>query len=114
MTDKEFRRLNRSELLDIIFEYQKREREMRAEIDELKVRLASRDLKIREAGSIAEAVAGISGIFEKAQETADEYLRFVYAAGRQMAEEAQQKLKEADEQAAKVMASANALEKELK
>lgn len=81
MTDKEFRRLSRSDLLSIIYEYQKQQEELsgeieelKNEIEELKERLGEKQLRINNAGSIAEAVAGLTGIFETAQKTADEYV----------------------------------------
>lgn len=81
MTDKEFKRLSRSDLLSIIYEYQKQQEELTGEIDDLKneieelnARLEAKQLRINNAGSIAEAVAGLTGLFETAQKTADEYV----------------------------------------
>lgn len=74
MTDKEFRKLRRSALIEIIFEYQRREQEMQAEIDALKAQLEARELKIAEAGSIADAVIRLNELFETAQKTADDYI----------------------------------------
>jgi len=80
MTDKEFKRLSRSDLIEIIYEYQKQEEIHLAEIEELKQKLAAQEVKVRKAGSIAEAVAELNSIFETAQKTADQYLRKVYEA----------------------------------
>lgn len=80
MTDKEFKRLSRADLIDIIYEYQKQEEVHLAEIEELKEKLAEQEIKISNAGSIAEAVAGINSIFDIAQKTADQYLSKVYGA----------------------------------
>lgn len=74
MTDKEFRKLRRSALIEIIYEYQRREKEMQSEIEALKEQLSARELKISEAGSIAEAVVKLNELFETAQKTADEYI----------------------------------------
>ena len=74
MTDKEFRKLRRSALIEIIYEYQRREKEMQSEIENLKEQLSARELKISEAGSIAEAVVKLNELFETAQKTADEYI----------------------------------------
>lgn len=41
----------------------------------MKAQLQNRKLKIENAGSLAEAVANITGIFEHAQTTADIYLQ---------------------------------------
>ncbi len=77
MTDKEFKRLRRSDLIEILYEYQKREKALNEEIASLKAELESRDLKIRNAGSIAEAVVKLNELFETAQKTADEYVEQV-------------------------------------
>lgn len=74
MTDKEFRKLRRSALIEIIYEYQRREQEMNNEIESLKEQLSSKELKIAEAGSIAEAVVQLNELFETAQKTADDYI----------------------------------------
>ena len=77
MTDKEFKKLHRSDLIAIISEYQKREEAMQAEIASLRAELEARELKIKEAGSIAEAVVRLNDLFETAQKTADEYVEQV-------------------------------------
>ena len=78
MTDKEFRKLNRADLVNIIYEMQKNEQAMKAELEEARKALDSRNMKIAEAGSIAEAVVGLNEIFERAQKAADEYLEQVH------------------------------------
>ena len=77
MTDKEFKRLRRSDLIEILYEYQKREKALSEEIASLKAELESRDMKIRNAGSIAEAVVKLNELFETAQKTADDYIEQV-------------------------------------
>lgn len=94
MTDKEFRKLRRSELIEIIYEYQRREKEMQTEINDLRDQLDARDLKISEAGSIAEAVIRLNELFETAQKTADDYIdqvRKKCAAALAASEQAQQR-----------------------
>lgn len=75
MTDKEFRRLSKSDLLDIIYELQKNEKELLERNKALEAELCSKELKISNAGSIAEAAVAVNGIFEAAQAAADQYLR---------------------------------------
>lgn len=79
MTDKEFKHLKRKDLIEIIYELQKNEQQLRAELEATQARLAEREIKISKAGSIAEAVVHLSGIFETAQAAADEYLARVQA-----------------------------------
>lgn len=77
MTDKEFRRLTREELVEIIYELQKAQAQLRAENEELKKQLADKELKMENAGSIAEAALALNGVFEAAQAAADQYLEQV-------------------------------------
>lgn len=79
MTDKEFKKLKRSEMIEIIYQLQKREKLYLAELESLREQLELKRLKIDKAGSIAEAVVGLSDIFAKAQEIADRYLEEVSA-----------------------------------
>lgn len=90
MTDKEFKRLRRSDLIEIVYEYQKREKALNEEIAALKAELEARELKIRNAGSIAEAVVKLNALFETAQRTADEYVE-------QVRRNAEREMKEAAE-----------------
>ena len=102
MTDKELRRLSRAELVDIIFELQKRCEECYGTIDKLQKKLDEKELRIANAGSIAEAAVQINGVLEAAQAAADQYLLSICAAEKA----AQAKLAEADKQCAAMLASA--------
>lgn len=74
LTDKEFRRLSRAELIEVIYRMQQDEQELRRENDELKARLADRRSHLSEAGSIAQAALALNGVFAAAQSAADDYL----------------------------------------
>lgn len=102
MTDKELKRLGRAELIEIIFEQQKRCEEYTAIIDKLKKEQEKKDLCISESGSIAEAAIRLNGVFEAAQAAADQYLSSVRAAS----QSAEAKLAEAENQCAEMLKSA--------
>lgn len=102
MTDKELKRLGRAELIEIIFEQQKRCEEYTAIIDKLKKEQEKKDLCISESGSIAEAEIRLNGVFEAAQAAADQYLSSVRAAS----QSAEAKLAEAENQCAEMLKSA--------
>lgn len=72
--DKELRRMSRGDLIDIIYQYQRREQELEAENAKLHRQLNDRDIKIQKAGSIAEAAVSLNQVFEAAQAAADQYL----------------------------------------
>lgn len=61
MTDRELRRMSRSELIEILYQQKKIEEELRRELKEVSEKLESREMKIRKAGSIAEAAISIPG-----------------------------------------------------
>ena len=71
---KDLRRLKRSELIDIIAHYQRREKELLEENRILEEKLNDRSLRLSNAGSIAEAALAFNGVFEAAQAAADQYL----------------------------------------
>ena len=71
---KELKRLSRQELLELLLAQTEELQRCREENEELKEKLEDRELKLSNAGSIAEAALSLSGIFEAAQKAADEYL----------------------------------------
>lgn len=106
MTDKEFKRLSRSDLIEIIYEYQKQEEIHLAEIEELKQKLSAQEVKVKKAGSIAEAVAELNNIFETAQKTADQYLRKIYEANEDAEMERIRIIAEAKQEAERIISAA--------
>lgn len=92
MTDKEFRRLSRTDLIEIIYELQRSEKALQRENEDLKQQLEDRRVTVSEAGSLAEVLARLSGLFEAAQVTADGYRE---EAGR-LLEEARRTREQAD------------------
>ena len=102
MTDKELRKLSRLELIDIIYEAQRRYEACAAENRALQAKLEERDLKIANAGSIAQAALSINHVFEAAQAAADQYISSLKAAK----EAAEGKVAEAEEEARKIIARA--------
>lgn len=74
MDAKELRHMGRTELIEIISQYQKNEEELKAEIHSLQAQLADRIIKMENAGSIAEAALALNGVFDAAQAAAEQYL----------------------------------------
>ncbi|MCD8090051.1 MAG: DNA repair protein [Clostridiales bacterium] len=75
--EKELRRMNRTELIEIIYVLQQNEKTLRQENEELKEKLKEKTIRIAEAGSIAEAALSLNRIFEDAQAAAEQYLHSV-------------------------------------
>lgn len=64
MTDKEFKRLKRADLIEIIYRLQENEETYRERISELETQLGEKRTKLEKAGSIAEAAISLSNVFE--------------------------------------------------
>ena len=74
MTEKELRRLSRTDLLEMLLEQSKEVQRLQQELEETKQKLEDRRLMEKEAGSIAEAALRINKVFEAAQQAADQDL----------------------------------------
>ena len=74
MTDKEFKRLSRSQLIDIIYQLQLKQEELTAENEKLSKALADKRLRVSKAGNIAEAALEIHNVMQAAQDAATHYL----------------------------------------
>lgn len=93
MIDRELKKLNRMELINIIYEVEKENEELKSENEELNNKLKERTILIDEAGSIANASLALTEIFEKAQEAADLYLDNVRALSERETSKRKQKRK---------------------
>ena len=106
MTDHEFRRLTREDLIEIIYELQKNVQQLEAENEQLKARLSEKQLKIENAGSIAEAALALNGVFGAAQAAADQYLEQVQAANEKTQQLCDRLLADAQRKANAIVAQA--------
>ena len=78
---KELRRLSRTELLELMIEQSKELDRVRQELAIARAQLNDREIRLRQAGSIAEASLALGKVFEAAQAAADEYLKSVRMQG---------------------------------
>lgn len=104
MADKELRKMNRTELIEIIYALQQNEKTLRKQVEELSGQLEDKLLHIESAGSIAEAAISLNHVFEDAESAARQYLDSI----QNQHTEAAQILKEAREQADEMISSAQA------
>ena len=74
MTEKELKRLNRYQLLELLIIQTNRANDLEAQLDQARQELQSRQIQMKNIGSIAEASAQMSGLLEAAQSTADLFL----------------------------------------
>ena len=74
MTDKEFKRLSRAQLIDIIYQFQLQIDTLTEKNQALERELADKRLRLSNAGNIAEAALEINDCFRSAQKAAEQYL----------------------------------------
>ena len=103
MTDKEFKRLSRSQLIDIIYQLQLKQEELTADNEKLSKALADKRLRVSKSGDIAKAALEIHNVMQSAQDAADHYLEEIKI---RVNNEYQRILKDAKEKAADIIAKA--------
>ena len=81
MTDKEFKRLSRSQLIDIIYQLQLKQEELTADNERLTKELADKRLRVSKAGNIAQAALEIHNVMQAAQDAAEHYLEEMHIRG---------------------------------
>ena len=74
MTDQEFKRLSRAQLIDIIYQLQLQVDKLTEQKQTLERALVDKRLRIESAGNIAEAALEINDCFRNAQNAAEQYL----------------------------------------
>ena len=74
MTEKELKKLNRKQLLELLLIQTSRADALESELDSMRQELAKQEIIKTEAGSIAEAALKLNGVFEAAEAAAAQYL----------------------------------------
>lgn len=97
MTDKELKSLNRTELLEMLLASSRENQLLQERLEEVSRKLESREIAIRESGSIAEAALKLNGIFEAAEASVQQYIDNVKkqeAASASLQKEAEERAKD--------------------
>ena len=108
MTEKELRRLNRRELLEMLITKMKENEHRKQQLEETQSELQSKHIVIQNVGSIAEASLQLNGVFESAQAAAEQYLENIKRMSDQQDEITQKVHADAQKQAAAIIAEADA------
>lgn len=106
MTDKEFKRLSRAQLIDIIYQYQLQVDELTRRNQELEQEVADKRIRLSEAGNIADAALKINQCFRSAQNAAEQYLKEIKTVRDETEAERQRILAQVQEQAEAILAEA--------
>ena len=106
MTDKEFKRLSRAQLVEIIYQLQLQTESLTEQNRELEKALADKRLRINNTGTLAEAALEINNCFKSAQEAADQYLSEIKVIREETEKERQWIIAEAQAEAESIIANA--------
>ena len=107
MTDKEFKRLSRAQLMDIIYQLQLKVDELTDRNRELETALADKRLRLSNAGNIADAALEMNNCLRSAQNAAEHYLEEIRAMHTEAEAQRQKILTDAREEAAAILAKAH-------
>ena len=106
MTDKEFKRLTRSQLIDIIYELQLKEASLSEENRKLKAEVEDKRIRMSQVGNIAEASLAVYNVMQSAQEAADRYVEEIRQLQTETKEACRQALDKAREEAVAIIEQA--------
>ena len=106
MTDKELKRLNRRELLEMMIDQEKEIERLQKKVEKLEAEAADRSLKIQNAGTMAEAALALNGVFEAADAAVKQFTENVIKAQGEQAETYQRIVSEAQAKADEILSEA--------
>lgn len=99
MTEKELKKLNRYQLLEMLIIQTERADDLQKRLEEAEAKLNSRDVQMTVLGSIAEASLQLNGVFEAAQKAADSYINAAKTHAAEIEEDALRRAREVLEEA---------------
>lgn len=79
MTDKELRKLSRKDLLEILLKQSTEMDKLKQQLENAEKALSERQIKIDNAGSLAEAALQLNGVFEAAEKASKQYIDNIIA-----------------------------------
>lgn len=107
--------LSKNEMMMVMHDQEQEIEKLKSQVEELQAKLDRYEIKVSESGSLAEAAAKVSGLFEAAQLTVDTYLENMKkrdeeseAVFADVQKQADQIIAEAEEVAGKRLAAADA------
>lgn len=108
MTDRDLKKMNRKELLELLIALEKENNELKVRLRQQAIQIQRRTIQVKKAGNLAEAALTLNGVFESADKAAAQYLENIKLYSEQQKKiydrivaEAEQKAKEILENAEK-------------
>ena len=106
MTEKELRKLNRSELLQLLLIQTRENERLQKELDAARRQIADRRLHVEKAGNLAQAVLEVNHVLEAAQKAAEQYLLNISAMEQETEQRCERMLMEAQDEAELILGRA--------
>jgi len=106
MTDRELKKLSRSELLDMLIYQAEENKKLREELESSRLELLKREIAIEKSGSLAEASMYISNLFDSADNAAKIYLENIEQRKRETDEICNRKIAEAENRVQTIISGA--------
>ena len=113
MTDRELRKMNRKELLELLIALKEENDQLKVSLQQQEEKLQSRDIQFKDAGSLAEASLVLNSVFESADKAAAQYLENIKRCSEQQARAYNRIVSEAEQKAKKILDDAE-IEKQKK
>ncbi len=102
MDDKNLKKLSRTELLELLLVQTRETERLREKLQQTEEALANRNLQVKEAGNLAQAVLSVNGVMEAAQAAAQQYLDNIQTMQKQTEYRCRQMLAQARQEAAQI------------
>lgn len=102
MTDKELRRMSRSELLEMLLTQMEENEALKSRLEQAEAKLQDRVISIEESGSIAEAALKLNDVFQAAENAAQQYLENIQRVSGQQSEICREMQNQAERQATEI------------
>ena len=106
MTDKELKKLNRAELLELLLVQTREAERLRKRLESAEAALSDQQLKVQKAGDLAHAALEINGVMEAVQAAAQQYLDNIVRMEQETKLQCEKMLEDARKQAQQIRESA--------
>ena len=113
MTDKELKRLSRTELLEMLLIQTRQVEILQKKLSKAESLLTERHMDFLEAGSLAEAMLKVNGVIDAAQAAADQYLENIERKEREVNEYCRKQLAQAAEDVKRIRSASSLQEAQM-
>ncbi len=114
MTEKELKRLSRSELLQMLITQAEENKALKDRLEETETQLKDRQITIEKSGSLAEVALSLNGVFQATDAAAKQYLENVKRMSNQQEAACRALQADAEKKAEEIMQNAQAYSQKLR